>query len=216
MGRPVKYRTMNVDAEIDRQLKFQAWFTGEVGPSNARMIKQVSTNGYLLVDENDETLVGICNLVANNDLAEGKCTLVATKYDSVSIVYGIGSVEDVTLGEVLADDIYNFTLQGGTSTESAVVRITIGGGVITDTTVTAYGIYSVVPANPVTMTTVGGDTLTCDVVWIEDTAEETTTEYVSKLTQNKVYTFDDGRYDYILGDETPETGDVQLATFTLA
>lgn len=174
MGRPINYKKLGGElSDEGLQLQFQAYFNAEDGLITARLVKQVAEDRYLLASSSDDTEQMICTLTNSTPNAIGECTLRIKPYAAGSTATAyftmeIDTVEIETAGEPTnADGTIVGTVVGGTRSVAATISTTVSGNEVTALgSITNRGTYTVLPANPVTLSGYTGTVMpTVNITW---------------------------------------------------
>jgi hypothetical protein len=206
MGRPINYKKIGGNTSQDgNQLLFSAWFTGEAGPEDAWVVKQVAKRKFRLAAVADATRQGVFTLSDAVD-AVGDCVLAVTAVDAPQTVSAVAIAAGGDVSD--ADGDYTVTVVGGTFTEAATLTVTVDTGEVTAVVVLSGGVYSVAPTNPVSVTglTVDSAAPTFNLTFAA------IPESTNRILKHRVATFEGNMYKYDVDIAASEAGEADVAT----
>ena len=176
MGRPINKHLINLIATTGQQIQVSAWVPGDSQARVGSILRQRSTNSYVVDTTATGGAIGKCTLVNTTAAAEGQMTVKVFPFgapEGTGATLGAVHMRVKTVAINAAGSGYApgdvITVVGGTGTAATATVDTVDGlGAITGITLLALGDYTVLPSVTGAATTVapaGGTLATVDLTF---------------------------------------------------
>jgi len=215
MGRPINYKKKGGNpSESGFQFVLRAWFDGQMAEEDAYIVKQVGTSRFILAAVSNRSRTGIFTL--GEQVVQGSVATMSAEPFGATAQVGF-TATDVTLisngATGVSDGQYQLGYNTGTDDWIIITFEVVDGEFVSIVGIDEGGVSPTDLTGQTLEFTSVGILMTVDPEVRIDTMEPAfgqKTEFVSKILQHRVVTFEGNSYTYEFGPAADETGEADV------